>query len=797
MLVHYIHSAVRNLWKNRTFSVINICGLAVGILVCTIISLYIVHELSFDRFHDEYHHIYRVVQDGEISGQSFEHAVTMPPLMHTLKEEYPQVAAAVSVRKMSRVVLSYNDATYYENQVLSSSADFFSVFSFRLLQGNPKTVLQDPGAVVLTESLARKYFGDENPVGQSITMSDAHPLMVRGVCADPPSNSHLQFSAIITTAGEDIDFTRDWGRFNRFTYARLHPDADVSAFKNEIKNLVMERMGITFEETGMRFLLDLEPIRDIRLYSRRTYNLGNEGNITYVYVFSAISLFILIIAIINFINISTANFALRSREVGVRKVIGASRATLIHQFLTESIITAGVAGILAWGGLEVLSPVIRSLIGIPLSISTLHPATILLGATALLGILGIVAGYYPAVYLAGFSPITAIKGGSFIGKNKSLLRNGLVLFQFIISITLICSTLVIYRQLHHVQTMNVGFNKEHVLIIPIHTLSQNGNLDQLTTEIANLSGVKSTNTSTCYPAAGFCEGSGYYPEGFGTEKPHLYKSIFTDQSFLPTFQIPLTQGRNFTDAATSEQNNILINETLARATGWENPIGKTLNNHDFKEDDEFIPLTIVGVVKDFHILPLRDKVEPLVIHYQNHGMTYLSIRSNPGATWQVQDAAAAIWAKHFPHLPFDYFYLDQRFDAIHRQERNIGKALIYFTILAIFIASLGLYGLTSYAVDRRLKEIGIRKVLGSSSATIIIMLFRDFSRLILAAMLVAWPLAWYIMHRWLHHFAYHTSLPIWIFGLAGLLAAAIAFFTIGARSLRAARLNPVQILKCE
>jgi putative ABC transport system permease protein len=255
--------------------------------------------------------------------------------------------------------------------------------------------------------------------------------------------------------------------------------------------------------------------------------------------------------------------------------------------------------------------------------------------------------------------------------------------------------------------------------------------------------------------------------------------------------------RNFTDAATSEQNNILINETLARATGWENPIGKTLNNHDFKEDNEFIPLTIVGVVKDFHILPLRDKVEPLVIHYQNHGMTYLSIRSNPGATWQVQDAAAAIWAKHFPHLPFDYFYLDQRFDAIHRQERNIGKALIYFTILAIFIASLGLYGLTSYAVDRRLKEIGIRKVLGSSSATIIIMLFRDFSRLILAAMLVAWPLAWYIMHRWLHHFAYHTSLPIWIFGLAGLLAAAIAFFTIGARSLRAARLNPVQILKCE
>lgn len=776
---------------------INIFGLAVGILVCTIISLYIVHELSFDRFHNDYHQIYRVVQDGEISGQSFEHAISMPPLVHTLNEEYPEVEAAVSVRKMNRVVLSNKDATYYENQALSASADFFSVFSFAMLQGDPKTVLQDPGSVVLTESLAKKFFGDEDAIGQSITMSANHPLTIRGVCADPPSNSHLQFTAVITTAGEDIDFTRDWGRFNRFTYVRLHPDTDVSTFKTAIKNLVMERMGITFEETGMRFLLTLEPISEIRLYSRRTYNLGNDGNITYVYVFAAISLFILIIAIINFINISTANFALRSREVGVRKVIGASRATLIHQFLTESVITAGFAGLIAWGGLELLSPVIQSLIGIPLSISTLQPATILAGATGALGILGIVAGYYPSVYLAGFSPITAIKGGTFTGKNRSLLRNGLVIFQFIISITLICSTLVIYRQLHHVQTMNVGFNKEHVLIIPIHTLTQNSNLDQMKTEIANLSGVKQIGTSSCYPAAGFCEGSGYFPEGFGTEKPHLYKSIFTDQSFLPTFQIPLTQGRNFTDAAPSEQNNILINETLARTLGWENPIGKTLNNHDFKENDEFIPLTIVGVVKDFHILPLRDKVEPLVIHFQRQNMAYLSIRSYTSTTWQVQDATAAIWKEHFPHLPFDYFYLDQRFDAIHTQERNIGKALIYFTILAIFIASLGLYGLTSYAVDRRLKEIGIRKVLGSSSATIIVMLFRDFSRLILAAMLVAWPLAWYIMHRWLHHFAYHTSLPIWIFGLAGLLAAAIAFITIGARSLRAARLNPVQILKCE
>ncbi|HQD09097.1 MAG TPA: ABC transporter permease [Flavihumibacter sp.] len=809
MLLNYLKIAWRNLQKHRFLSVLNIVGLSVGICCFLLIALYISNELSYDKYHVNNDRIYRINADLVFGGTSLSMAVTPDPMGAVLKKDYPEVEQFTRIYTSSGSKLIRKGNNFItENAVAHVDSSFFDVFSFVSLQGDLQHALTAPNAVVITETAARKYFGSTAALGQVIETTDQGKTdyKVTAVIKDMPQNGHFHFDFLFSMQNVNYPFGT-YLSHNFSTYLLLQKGTDPRAFEKHfpdyIKRYVIaeasQGMNIKslqeFEAGGNRISYTLIPITSIHLHSNRMVELGVNSNSQYVTIFSAIAFFILLIACINFMNLSTARSATRAREVGIRKVLGSEKQMLVKQFLSESLlitlISTTVALFLAWASLPAFNQLAgKSFRFIDFMGTGFWPFLLLLPV-----VVGLLAGLYPSFYLSSFQPITVLKGKFKSANNTSRLRSALVVFQFATSIVLVIGTLVVYRQLNYISHKDVGFNKEQVLIIQ-GAGALNERYNSFNQELEKVTGVVSTASASFLPVMP----SHRSDQTFSTSPVINNRNAFNmqrwkiDENYISTLGMQMAAGRNFSKAYKTDSTAIILNESAVKLLALKNPIGSLL--YDYKDSKDLVPRTIIGVVKDFHFSSLRDEIGPLAfVLGDKHWNTAVRVGSNHAK--QVVDAAEKIWKNMSTGLPFSYAFLDESFNNMYQAEQRVGKIIMSFSILAVFIACLGLFGLASFMAEQRTKEIGVRKVLGASVNNIVQMLSKDFLLLVLVASCIAIPLAWFFMHRWLQDFAYRVQIPLWIFAAATFLALLIALLTVSLQALKAALANPVKSLRSE
>jgi putative ABC transport system permease protein len=805
MLKNYLNVAWRNLLKNKAFSLINITGLAIGLASFLLIFLYVLDELSFDRFHEKANRIYRIHSDIKFGGGDLHLTLTSDPMGATLKNDYPLVEAYTRIFNSNGAKLIKKGNQYItEQDVTHVDSTFFNVFTFRAVAGNTKTALNEPNTVVLTESAVNKYFGTTNALGK-VLETDHTPYKVTAIIKDMPHNSHFHFDFLFSM--DNVDY--QWGNFlsNNFqTYIVLKKGTDHKAFEKNFKQVIekylipqaKQFMQINsmdeFEKAGNKLEYSLLPLTDIHLYSDRFPEFRANGNIQYVYIFSAVALFILLVACINFMNLSTARSANRAKEVGIRKVLGTEEKAIIVQFLVESTVMVLISLIIALGIAWIILPLFNDIAAKDLSINHLLNTPILIFLVLLPFIVGILAGIYPAVFLSRFKPIVVLKGNANSRFRKSSLRSALVIFQFVISIVLIISTIIVYSQLNYIQTKNLGFNKDQVLIIDgTNALQQN--FQAFKNEVLNIPGVSSGTYSGYLPVASSRNDISFSKSPVIDAKSGLNMQRWTvDYDYIKTLGMQITRGRNFSKEFGSDSLATIINETAAQILGYDNPIGKKL--YAYNDVNNPVTYEIIGMVKNFHFESLRQNIGPMSMMLGN---------SNWMASFKVQTADIQklvsniehIFKRMAPGMPFSYRFMDESFDEIYRSEQRVGKVAISFAILTILIACLGLFGLVTYAAEQRVKEIGIRKVLGATISNIVNMLSKDLLKLVFIALLIASPIAWWAMHQWLEDFAYRINISWWVFVAAGCTAIIIALATVSVQAIKAACTNPVKNLRAE
>jgi putative ABC transport system permease protein len=810
MFKNYIKTAVRSLYKNKGFTAINILGLALGLATCLLIVFYVVDELSYDRYNTKADRIYRVNEDLKLGENNLQYAVAMAPLAKTLKAEYPYVEDATRIKAAGTTHVKKGNGNIVENKVGFVDANIFNVFTLPMISGDPKTALLEPNTVVITESTAKKYFNTTNAVDKTIVFNDKENFKVTGVIKDLPKQSHFNFDFFVSLESFPDSHSNAWLRSDYNTYVLLKDAKDhnklaasLPAFLQKFTGAQMQsELGLNiaqFEKGGSHFRLNLTALTDIHLTSSRIGELGPNSTTQYVYIFSAIAIFILLIACVNFMNLSTARSSNRAREVGVRKVLGSSRKHLIFQFLAESILITLVATLIAILAATILLPLFNQLSGkeIVLTVDTfkwLVPALL-----AIVLVIGSLAGSYPAFFLSAFQPIDVLKGKLSAGFKGGGLRSFLVVFQFFVSILLIIGTLVIHNQLNFIQTKNLGYNRNQVLVVKnSEELKQQANVFKQ--ELAELPGVKEATMTGFLPTNGWRHTNIYYKDATYDQKKSLFpQSWQIDADYIPTMDMKIAAGRNFSKEMQTDSSAIIINEAAAKFLGFADPVGKTIYQSlggNRKGGPNVKECHIVGVVKDFHFNSLREKIEPIVLTYgQNAGA--LAIRVSTANITALMAQVKDKWNSLSPGVQIDYSFMDQDFDASYRSEQRIGTIFIIFTSLAIIIACLGLFGLAAYAAEQRTKEIGIRKVLGADVSVIVGMLSKDFIKLVCIAIILASPIAWFVMTKWLQDFAYRITIQWWVIAAAGAGALVIAFVTISFQSVKAALANPVDSLKNE
>ncbi|MGL6269092.1 MAG: ABC transporter permease, partial [Chitinophagaceae bacterium] len=776
MLRNYFKIAFRNLWKNKGYSAINILGLAVGLATCLLIILYVWDELSYDKFHEKAERIYRVDSDIKFGGTDMKLAVSSDPMGATLKKDYPQVEqfTRIYASEGSKLIKKGNEFIH-ETKIAYADSTFFDVFTFPLLTGNPKTALNEPNTSVISESGAKKYFGNTDVVGKIIETSDKASFKITAVMKDMPANAHFKFDILLSMDNVSYQF----GNFlshNFTTYIVLQKGTDPNIFNKFFKEILnkyvlpqakafMEIKTMDeFEKNGNRLEYHLMPITRIHLYSDRFPELSANNDIQNVYIFSAVALFILLIACINFMNLSTARSANRAKEVGIRKVLGTERKTLIWQFLTESMLVAFISLFIALGITLLVLPFFNDVASKTLQFSSLFNSRFIPFLILMPLLVGFIAGSYPALYLSSFQPITVLKGKLSTGFKKSRLRSTLVVIQFATTIILIISTIIVYNQLNFIQQRKLGFNKEQVLIVDnTYVLGQQAKAFK--EEIKILSGVSSATMSSYLPVSSSSRSDNTYSKEavMDINNGLNMQTWEIDEDYIPTLGMELVKGRNFSKEFGTDSSSIIINETTAQLLGYEDPIGKNL--YTFEDVNNPVVLKIIGVAKNFHFESLRQGVGPLCFKLeQSIGSGIFKVK-----TTDIKGLVAGVestWKKMAPGMPFSYRFLDDAFDSMYRAEQRMGKLAMAFAILAVIIASMGLFGLATYASEQRIKEIGIRKVLGASVANITEMLSRDFLKLILIASLIAFPIAWFAMHKWLQNFAFRIDIQWWVFLVA-------------------------------
>jgi putative ABC transport system permease protein len=810
MLRNYLKIAWRNLVRNKAFSAINIIGLAMGLACFILITLYVTDELSFDRFNEKANRIYRVDSDIKIGGSSLKLAVMSDPMGATLKRDYPEVEAYTRFFASYSRLVKKGNSFISEANVVHADSTLFDVFTIPFLQGEPKHALTEPQSVVITESAAKKYFGTTDAAGKSIEIKEGenHFFKVTGVIKDFPKSASFHFDFIMSMHNVDYQF----GNYlsNNFpTFIVLKQGTDYKKFEKNFKQVInkyllpqaKEFMQINsmdeFEKGGNKLEIFLTPLTSIHLHSDKMGEFEANSNIQYVYIFTAVALFVLLIACINFMNLSTARSANRSREVGIRKVLGSERKSLIGQFLVESIITVLIALVFAIMIAALVMPLFNDISAKQLTISSLLTGKIGIVLLLIPFVVGALAGSYPALYMSAFKPIAVLKGKLNTGFNKSTFRSILVVFQFAVSVILIIGTIIIYRQLNYIQTTKLGFNRDQVLVV--NTTNANGDeaARAFKTDILQLSGVKSGTTAGYLPVANSARSDNTFSTGTVMDSHNALnmQNWQVDYDYMQTLGMELVKGRNFSKDFGSDSSAIIINETAQGLTGFKDAVGKTIYGSD-GTDNKLMPHTIIGVVKNFHYESLRSNIGPLCLRLGNSNWQ-MAFKIGTNKIAPLLSQVESKYKTIFPGMPFSYQFLDDSFDQMYRAEQRAGKVALIFAVLTVMIACLGLFGLATYMAEQRTKEIGVRKVLGASVSTIVNMLSKDFLKLVAIATVIAIPTAWLAMHRWLQDFAYRTDLGWWIFAISALVVAVIAIATVSTQAVKAALANPVKSLRSE
>jgi len=798
MLKNYLKIAFVNLKKHKAFSFINIVGLAIGIACCILIIAYVFHELSYDKYHEKADEIYRLRSELKISGDHLDIPKSSPPMADYLVQNYPDVIDAARFRSLGRVPVRYRDNLYYEDRLFFADHSVFDIFTFPMVKGDPQEALKSAYTIVITEDMAKKYFGDADPLGKMLNINNQSDYTVTGVVKNVPRNSHLIFNMLCSFATYAQNNKRDmqnWLSINNYTYILLQEGYDPKQLEQKFPEMIVKRAGALLKYAKGEMALSLQPLKSIHLHSNLMQEISGNSNIVYVYIFSAIALFILAIACINFMNLSTARSASRAQEVGLRKVLGADRGKIIRQFLGESILFSLISLIVALFLVDLFLPLFRSISGIDLSIDYSGNLWLLPGLIGLAVIVGLIAGSYPAFFLSAFQPVRVIKGFFKTGTANSRFRSTLVIVQFTISIVLIVGTIVVFNQLNHMKNRRLGFQKEQTVVIPISDESTSESLRLVKQELKTHTGVLSVAASSHVPGQTTYINP-FIPEGFALDQMQYMGELYIDHDFIPVMGIELADGRNFSpDLKTDTAQSVIINETAVKKFGWDNPVGKTIR--DVSMSQKLKKYTVIGVVKDFHMESLHKQIMPLFIGCTTHIFNSLSVRIRSENIPETISFLRNKMKDIDPFRPFEYVFLDDSFDAQYKAEERLSRVFSYFAILAIFIASLGLFGVASFTAEQRTKEIGIRKVLGASVAGIFVLLSREFTKWVLMANAIAWPIAYFSLHKWLEGFAYRTNITLTAFIVSMAISLVIALLTVSYQAVRTAISNPVDSLRYE
>lgn len=805
MLQNYFKIAWRNLLHNKSLFLINILGLAIGIASCLTIMLFVTDELSYDRFHKNSNEIFRVVFKAKIGGENINEAVVMAPVAQTLKDQFPEVVDATRFRNLGTQKVTYKNTSYRNAKAAYVEPNFFEIFSLPIIKGNANSPLDKPNSVVITQEEAQKYFGNEDPIGKLLEIEHLDQLYeVTGIIEKIPHNSHFHFDLLISMLGDPEAKNPSWMESRFFTYLLLNEGYNYKNLEAKFPVILetyvgaqlREAMGMTYAEFTKenKLGMSLQPLTDIHLKSDFSVasTLEEGGDIKSVYIFGAIALFMLLIACINFMNLSTAGATKRAKEVGIRKVLGSDRYQLIKQFLAESFITTLLSMIVGVVLLIIVLPVFNQLSGKELQIAYLWNPSVFLSLLILGLFVSVLAGAYPAFYISSFKPVQALKG-KFYRSGKSVgIRSGLVVFQFVVSAGLILATLIVEQQMSFIQNKEIGYDKEQILVLrEAYFLGEN----QAAFKNQILADPRVSHvTRAAFVPAGDSDNNntGFYVDGQFSRRTYVYN---IDDQYIPTMGMELAQGRNFSKDFGADSLKVIINETAAEILGFgDNAIGQTLvraiDNEGGRQS-----LQVIGVVKDFHFRSLHKKIEPLIMLNNPYGG--LIIRANDTDMAGIIDRIGKMWDDFEVSEPFSYALLDESFHATYLKERRTSTLVKVFALLTIFVACLGLFGLATFTAEQRLKEIGIRKVLGSSVTQIVAMLSKDFLKLVSISFFIAFPLGYYFMNIWLQDFAYRIEIGGLVFVITGLITLAIAFITISFRSFKAARANPIESLKTE
>jgi putative ABC transport system permease protein len=794
MFKNYLKVAFRNSVKHKFYALLNVLGLGIGMACCLLILLYVTHELSYDTFHSKADRIYRVVTDIKTPTETLNIGVTSTPMAAAIKADLAEVEDMVRMDDVEFLV-TINGNTLQEDDAMIADASFFQIFDFSLRRGDPQTALEKPLSIVLTEDAAKKYFGDEDPMGQRLLLENEYDATVTGVMENVPENASFDFEMLLSMSSRLEVFApylkEQWGNFTNVAYVLLAEQTDPRSLETKLPDFLSQYISEVDVADGMDYTLFLEPLQDVYYSERGGFQSGNMDNVR---IFTVIVIFILLIACINFMNLSTARASERAKEVGVRKVIGAVRRQLTIQFLFESVLLSLVAAFLAVLGSELLLPVFNQLAGKTVANSFFDHTFLLYGVIGVALLIGILAGIYPALVLSRFKSSAILKGRFSSSKRGVVLRKALVVTQFAMSIMLIIGTAVVYAQLSYMRNQSLGFKKEQVLVIDFRGDSDiQEKREMIKQQLGSHPQVASVSMSSSVPGRLNSNAYSEIVNPGGEMQATNINLFYVDHQFLEQYEMQLAAGRFFSEAFSTDSSALIVNEALVASYGYasaEDIIGKRFSQWGVEGE-------IIGVVKNYHFRSLQQEIAPMSIRLNPQFSRYISLNLTSADMSSTLAELQHTWMRLAPQRPFHYFFMDEAFDQQYRAEERFGQLFIYFSGLAIFIACLGLLGLISYTVVQRTKEIGIRKVLGATEASIVSLLSRDFLTLVLVAFVVAIPVAWFTLQQWLAEFAYRTTMPWWAFALAGLVAMITALLTVGFQSLKAAVANPVVSLRSE
>lgn len=796
MLKNYFKIAWRNMWKNKTFTALNLGGLTISLAACLVIFLWIKNELQYDQSGTNADAVFRVALTLQSKNQpDKQFAVTAAPLAPVLIKDFPEIEKIVRITP-GNMLIGYRNESFYTNRFLYADSTFFEVFGYKLLKGDPHTALIQPNAAVITESVAKKYFGHEDPMGKTITCNDTTLLIVSGVAKDLPASNHFHFDIVGSIQLLGINSLGGWWNDNYYTYVLLKDPASAPELNGKIRDIMDVYNAKQNQELGFRGLHFLQSIRNIHLHSDLRAEIEPNGNISSLRIFIGIAVFLLLVACINYLNLTTATSFKRAKEIGMRKVTGATFTQLISQFLSESVLVSLVAMFLSTGLARICLPLFNKIAGTQLVLAdhlTWSLALLLFGFAI---VLGIIAGLYPAFYLSKGRPLKMFKNVSEKGGGLLSFRKALVIFQFTLSITLIIATIVALQQLQFMQSQNLGFEKEQVVAMPLRSRAEAATQDLLKNEFIKIPGITAAAASSATPGGGLGN-IVVLPEGVQQDQLQTMNTLVVDYDFIDTYKLEVVAGRGFSKNFGGDSAIFVLNETAVKELGWRNPenaVGKKFEWGLGKKG------TIAGVVKDFHFNALKQKITPVVMHIlpaASGWYGFISVKINTRDIQEAVQSLKATWSKLMPGHPFDYFFIDEYYNRQYQTEQRLSNLSVVFSVLVILISCLGLFGLVMVAVSQRIKEIGVRKVLGASVTGITSLLSKDFLKLVSIAIVIASPVAWWLMTLWLEDFAYRVNIGWWVFLAAGLVALLIALVTVSFQAIKAAIASPVKSLRTE